>query len=154
MHFYIYLGIAEDNAVTFPRIRRTHISIHLSLITEITVVQSSPWYLHSSAKTIRANYQKYSAAGSDAISFYLRDITFRSPRNSISRTSRRRVAGFSICPCGEKRRPRTRKRPPVGEEMGQERRRTRKKANRTREPPRYLPHPPGKLLTVSEEMTS
>lgn len=99
MHFYIYLGIAEDNAVTLPRTRHTHISIHLSLITETTVVQSSPWYLHSSAKTIRANYQKciLGAAGSDAISFYLRDITFRSPRNSISRTSRRRVAGFSIC---------------------------------------------------------
>lgn len=108
MHFYIYLGIAEDNAVTFPRIRRTHISIHSSLITETTVVQSSSWYLHSSAETIRVNYQKciLGAAGSDAISFYLRDITFRSPRNSISRTSRRRVAGFSICPCGEKRRPR------------------------------------------------
>ena len=43
-------------------------------------------------KTARTNYQKCipGASGSDAISFHLRDITFRSPRNSISRTSRHR----------------------------------------------------------------
>lgn len=46
------------------------------------------------------NYQKCTL-GSDAISFHPRDITFRSPRNSISRTSRRRWL-FNLLACGKK----------------------------------------------------
>lgn len=100
------------------------------------------------------NYQKCTL-GSDAISFHPRDITFRSPRNSISRTSRRRWL-FNLLACGKKggrgrkEEGGTRGRKEVSSSLGGGAR----KERRTRGTVSSLHIPQGKLLTVSEEMTS
>lgn len=81
------------------------------------------------------------------------NITFRSPRNSISRTSRRRWL-FNLLACGKKgggkEKGGTRGRKEVSSSLGGGAR----KERRTRGAVSSLHIPQGKLLTVSEEMTS